>query len=88
MKVKLTKTAFRKGRTSGVKPGKERIIELFVSIRTGSPICAVREIDSEDPRKQTKKIDVTSKVLSIGVINEKTFRIKTETSFYKAEFCS
>lgn len=86
MKVKLTKTSFRKGKSSGVKPGKEKTVELFVSIRTGSPICAIREVDSEDPRKQAKKIDITSKVLSIAVINEKTFRIKTETSFYKAEF--
>jgi len=86
MKVKLTKTAFRKGKTSGVKPGKEKIFELFVSIRTGSQIRAIREVDSEDPEKQRRKVDVTSKVLSIGVINEKTFRIKTETSFYRVEF--
>ena len=87
MKVKLTKISYRKGKTSGVKPGKEKLIELFISIRTGSPISAMREVDSEDPKKQTKKVNVTSNVQSIGLINETTFRIKTEISFYRVEFC-
>ena len=86
MQVILKKISKKDGKVSGVRAGNQKNFTLNGPIKTGYPINAIREIEAENPRHESKKIPVTSIVIGMKAQTKRVFEIETETSFYSITF--
>jgi len=88
MQVILRKISKKDGKKSGVRVGNQKNFALYGPIKTGHPINAIREIDAENPRNESRKIPVTSNVIGMRAQTKRVFEIETDTSFYSITFLS
>ena len=81
--VEIIKVSIKKGKNSGVKPGKSKKIILGIPIITGLPIKKFRSPNNPDDRRLAP---ATTEVRKISMTEDGEIAIETQTSHYHARW--